>query len=177
MQTKRVLASARFLFSCLAYQSVELPNWVSQSLSTGDNAGVSRDGVVGVDSAPRCEATVQVPSRRQADRREGTSLWGRVADTPRTMGSLRVVALAPTFHDYPRLVQRRERVVVESINKRHNSSMTGAGRLVVVMARHCSRQQLLSRATQARRVNTLYMGLPGPESSDSRLVTMRNTIL
>jgi hypothetical protein len=36
-----------------------------------------------------------------------------VADTQRTMWSVRVIALTPAFHDHPRLVQRIEALAVE----------------------------------------------------------------
>ncbi len=58
---------------------------------------------------------MQVPSRRQADRREDAGLWGRWPIPQRTMRTLRVVALAPSFHDHPRLVQRVEEFAVEQL--------------------------------------------------------------
>ena len=48
-----------------------------------------------------------------AERCEGTSLWGGWPVPQRTMRALRVVAVAPSFHDHPRLVQRIEEFAVE----------------------------------------------------------------
>src|SRR5215470_1989147 len=56
---------------------------------------------------------MQVPSRRQADRREGAGLWGGWPIPQRTMRALRIVASAPPLHDHPRLVQRIEEFAVE----------------------------------------------------------------